>query len=73
LSKGGEPVESRTPITTRAIEVVAPVLDRMPVLLAPEDYERWLDPRNREPEALNAFSRSYPAGGDADPARRPGR
>jgi putative SOS response-associated peptidase YedK len=73
LSKGGEPVESRTPITTGAIEVVAPFLDRIPVLLAPfldripvllapEDCERWLEPRIREPEALKPPSCPYPAG-----------
>jgi putative SOS response-associated peptidase YedK len=40
----GELVESCTIITTRANELVAPVHDRMPVIL-PQDIEaEWLDP-----------------------------
>jgi putative SOS response-associated peptidase YedK len=43
-SKGDEPVESCALLTTEANDVVAPVHDRMPVILAPDDYARWLDP-----------------------------
>ncbi|HLO66035.1 MAG TPA: SOS response-associated peptidase [Holophaga sp.] len=31
-------------LTTSANEAMAPIHDRMPVILAPEDYGRWLDP-----------------------------
>ena len=41
---GGGVLRSCTIITCPANELVAPVHDRMPVILAPEDYERWLDP-----------------------------
>jgi putative SOS response-associated peptidase YedK len=31
-------------LTTQANELVAPLHDRMPVILDPTDYDRWLDP-----------------------------
>ena len=31
-------------LTTAANELLAPVHDRMPVILSPDDYVRWLDP-----------------------------
>ena len=37
-------VRSCTIITCPANELVAPLHDRMPVILAPETYARWLDP-----------------------------
>ena len=41
---GGEKLESFTILTTSPNELVARVHDRMPVIIAPEDYARWLDP-----------------------------
>jgi putative SOS response-associated peptidase YedK len=38
----GEPVESCTIITTDANELMGPIHNRMPVILAPEDYATWL-------------------------------
>lgn len=38
----GENIESCTIITTEANEIMKPVHDRMPVILAPDDYEAWL-------------------------------
>jgi len=40
----GTVVRSCTIITCPANAVVAPLHDRMPVILAPDDHERWLDP-----------------------------
>jgi putative SOS response-associated peptidase YedK len=40
----GEPVESCTIVTTTPNSLVAPVHDRMPVILARELEEAWLDP-----------------------------
>ena len=34
-----------TILTTEPNEVVAPIHDRMPVIIAPADYDAWLDPR----------------------------
>jgi putative SOS response-associated peptidase YedK len=56
----GEPVESCAIITTTANELLRPVHDRMPVILAPEDYGTWLDPTTPA-EQLHAMLRSYPA------------
>ncbi len=39
-----EEIRSFTIITTGANEVVAPLHDRMPVILDPDDYDLWLDP-----------------------------
>lgn len=37
-----ETIESCTIITTRANDIMKPVHDRMPVILAPDSYEQWL-------------------------------
>jgi putative SOS response-associated peptidase YedK len=43
--RDGDPVASCTVVTTRANELVAPVHDRMPVVLADQGaWEAWLDP-----------------------------
>jgi putative SOS response-associated peptidase YedK len=41
---GGEYVESCTILTCPPNKLVAPFHDRMPVILSPRDYMRWLDP-----------------------------
>jgi putative SOS response-associated peptidase YedK len=38
----GEKINSCTVITTDANELIAPLHDRMPVILAPEDWPVWL-------------------------------
>ncbi len=54
----GDPLLSCAVLTTEANEVVRPVHDRMPVILAPEDFQRWLESGDAEllrpcpPEAL---------------------
>jgi putative SOS response-associated peptidase YedK len=40
--KTREPLETFTIITTDPNELVAPLHDRMPVIIEPKDYERWL-------------------------------
>src|SRR5450631_3537840 len=40
----GEDILSATIIVGEPNPLVAPVHDRMPVMLMPEDYDRWLDP-----------------------------
>jgi putative SOS response-associated peptidase YedK len=35
--------------------VMAPIHDRMPCMLEPEDYDRWLDPECTDTEALQAM------------------
>jgi len=48
----GVTVESCAILTTAANEAVAPVHDRMPVLVAPADLARWLDPAAPAPADL---------------------
>ncbi len=40
----GQPLETYTILTTDPNELTASVHDRMPVILAPKDYARWLAP-----------------------------
>jgi len=40
-----EPIETCTIITTLPNELVKPIHNRMPVIVDPKDYARWLDPR----------------------------
>jgi putative SOS response-associated peptidase YedK len=42
-TKGGEPVESCTIITTTANDTMRPLHERMPVILPPESFANWLD------------------------------
>lgn len=58
--KGDEPIESCTLLTTGANDVVGPVHDRMPVVLDPAEYGRWLDPRVDRPEGLQPLLQPYP-------------
>jgi putative SOS response-associated peptidase YedK len=55
---GGAVLRSCTIITCPPNELVAPVHDRMPVILAPKDYTRWLDPSQADGRAL---LKPYPA------------
>ena len=57
---GVEPVDSCTILTTAAQRTMAPLHDRMPVILDPADYARWLDPATPAP-AVAALLRPYPA------------
>ncbi len=49
---GGETIETFALITTEANATLASIHHRMPVIVAAEDREAWLDPANKEPEAL---------------------
>ncbi len=47
-SPEGETLRTFCIITTAANEVMAPIHDRMPVLLARDDWGRWLDPESKQ-------------------------
>ena len=46
---GGEWLQSYSLITTDANELAADVIDRMPVILHPKDYDRWLERDSERP------------------------
>ena len=56
------PIETCTVLTTEANELVRPIHDRMPVIVAPADYDLWLDPAVEEPAELSRLWGPYPAG-----------
>lgn len=58
---GKEEIRSCTILTTEANELVGEVHHRMPVILAPEDYEIWLDPDVRETDLLASLLAPYPS------------
>lgn len=47
-------------LTTDPNDLLAPIHDRMPVILSPGDYDRWLDPESRDPATLLPLLRPYP-------------
>jgi putative SOS response-associated peptidase YedK len=50
-----------TIITTQPNELMVPIHNRMPVILLPEDEERWLDPEMTELEPIISLLMPYPA------------
>jgi len=54
-------LESCTILTTEANDLVRPIHDRMPAIVAPEEYERWLDPAVQKPEPIMPLLRPYPS------------
>ena len=54
-------VETFAVITTTPNQMVAKVHNRMPVILTPEHYQWWLEPKRYEPEFLKTLLRPYPA------------
>lgn len=59
--EGRDTVESCTILTTEANEVLAPVHDRMPVILRESDYGLWLDAGVTKADQLTPLLRPYPA------------
>jgi putative SOS response-associated peptidase YedK len=58
--KQGEPLESFSILTTDANEIVEPIHNRMPVILARKDYGRWLEPSAQERLPIDLL-RPFPA------------
>jgi putative SOS response-associated peptidase YedK len=52
--------ETCTIVTTAANELTAPIHDRMPVIVAPDDYAVWLGPGRLEADAWERMARPYP-------------
>lgn len=60
-TKGEEPVVSFTIVTTEASETLRAVHHRMPVILAPEDFDAWLDTEGTSPAAAQTLLRTFDA------------
>jgi len=58
LSPAGEVLDTCTIITTQSNALLSPLHDRMPVIVAPVAFDRWLDVANDDTAALFA---PYPA------------
>jgi len=56
-----EVVESCAIITTTANELLEPLHQRMPVILDPDAFADWLDPRMKRIDHLKGFLRTFPA------------
>lgn len=60
-SPQGALIESCTILTTEPNELLQDIHDRMPVMLAPEAYELWLDPEFTNVAELRKLLKPYPA------------
>ncbi|CAE6778408.1 SOS response-associated peptidase [Nitrospira defluvii] len=56
----GADIESCTILTTEPNELLRPIHNRMPVILAPSAYDQWLDPTVHQADSLKALLRPYP-------------
>jgi putative SOS response-associated peptidase YedK len=54
-------LETFTILTTKANDLVAPIHDRMPVILQPEDYGLWLSHSKHDPEQLKGMFEPIPS------------
>ena len=57
----GEVLDTCTLLTTVANALMAPIHDRMPVILRPDDFTAWLTAPPADADALHALLRPYPA------------
>ncbi len=58
---GGDPVRSCTIVTSGSNALIAPFHDRMPVIVPPARYARWLSAEPLSPDELADLARPYPA------------
>ena len=56
-----EPLNSFTVLTTSPNELLAPIHNRMPVIVAPRDFDRWLDP-GTDPAEVAGLLKPTPPG-----------
>ncbi len=64
-SPEGEELESCSIIVTEANEIMRPIHDRMPVILAPGDWDAWLEPDAKDAGGLQGLLKPYSAEGMA--------
>ncbi|MFZ1815666.1 MAG: SOS response-associated peptidase [Rhizobiaceae bacterium] len=59
-SKDGSEIDSGAILTTAANRTIGAIHDRMPVVIQPEDFERWLDCRTLEPRDVEDLLKAAP-------------
>ena len=57
----GDEIESFTIVLTDANETVRPVHERMPVILSPDDYGKWLGEEELPTRQVEQLLRPFPA------------
>ncbi|WP_186407670.1 SOS response-associated peptidase [Candidatus Accumulibacter aalborgensis] len=62
VSAAGDEIHSCCIITTAANALMAPIHDRMPVIVGANDYAAWLDPSNTDADGLRALLRPAESG-----------
>ncbi|MDD5409795.1 MAG: SOS response-associated peptidase [Methylobacter sp.] len=60
-SPEGEELESCSIIVTDANEIIRPIHERMPTILAPEDWDAWLETDAKDAGSLQSLLKPYPA------------
>jgi putative SOS response-associated peptidase YedK len=55
------PLETCTLLTTDANDLIRPLHDRMPVIIAPDRYDAWLDPATENPRQLAPLLAPFPS------------
>ncbi|MBV6451001.1 MAG: hypothetical protein DCC56_15870 [Anaerolineae bacterium] len=60
-SSDGSLIRSCALITTEPNELMAMIHDRMPAILHPRDYAKWLDPTPQTPDQVLPLIKPYPA------------
>ena len=60
-SPDGALIKSCTIITTEPNELTGIIHNRMPVILHPRDYAKWLDPSPQTPDRLKPLLKPFPA------------
>jgi putative SOS response-associated peptidase YedK len=60
-TRSGDPLETCAIITTDANELVGAFHDRMPVILAKDDFDAWLDPEFKDYNWLESRLQPWPA------------
>ena len=60
-SPEGSQLKTCTIITTEPNELMSLLHNRMPVILHPRDYDKWLDPSSQTPDQLMPLLKPFPA------------
>ncbi len=60
-SPEGDEVESCTILTTSPNALMKRIHDRMPVILAPDAFDAWLDPKNDDGDEVSRMLKAFPA------------